>query len=219
MTPYPLLELALHSDKLSQFFNDLCLSKSTFRTITTKSNESLNWSHASALLKLASSVTGVNLDTARFDDSVAWCSSASDYHFARSELLAELVRELSVFNFIWGAFETVVKIMNLPSVPKSNSIIDAACHYLNRNFDSMPHVQHYEETVFDLRNLLLIDKQYGVTEKDFKMGTYIGPSSIGIHVVRRIRNKFAHGTLSIPEPEGWTGKSHWIVHSLIRVQE
>lgn len=206
MISYPLLELPLHSDKLSQLFNDLCLSKSTFRTITTKSNESLNWSHASALLKLASSVTGVDLDTARFDDSVAWCSSASDYHFARSELHAELVRELSVFNFIWGAFETVVKIMSLPSVPKSNSIIDAACHYLNRAFDSMSHVQHYEETVFDLRNLLLMDQQYGITEKDFKQGAYTGPSSIGIHIVRRIRNKFAHGTLNIPEPEGWTGK-------------
>jgi hypothetical protein len=166
----------------------------------------LNWSHASAFLKLASSVTGVNLDTARFDDSVAWCSSASEYHFAHSELLAELVRELSVFNFIWGAFETVVKIMNLPSVPKSSSIIDAACHYLKRNFESIPHVQHYDEAVFDLRSLLLIDKQYGVTEKDFRTGAYVGPSSIGIHIVRRIRNKFAHGTLNIPEPEGWTGK-------------
>lgn len=205
MTTYPILELALHSNKLSELLNNLCRSNTTFRSITTKANESLNWSHAAALLKLASSVIGVNLDTARFDDSVAWCSSASDYHFAHSELLAELVRELSVFNFIWGAFETVTKIINPPNIPKNNSIIDAACNYLTRNFDPLPRVEHYDEAVFDLRNILRLDKKYGVKERDFRFDNHIGVSSIGIHIVRRIRNKFAHGTLDIPEPDGWTG--------------
>lgn len=207
MTTYSLKPISDHCDRLAQVLYSVCQSKETFRTTTTKAGESLNWSHAAALLKLAGSLISIELDTARFDDSVVWCETASDYHRAHSELLALLVREISLFNFIWGAFETTAKIIKPPYIPKSSSLIDAACNYLKNQYDSKSKIQYYEEAVFDLRDILSKDINYGVTPVDFKLNNYVGFSSVGLHIVRKIRNKFAHGILNIPEPEGWVGQS------------
>lgn len=200
------IDLSLHCDELAKFFNLIATSK-YFCSTTTGSGEELSWDDVSEWLTIAASVENVNLNTARFDNSIWMCSSAADYHDARSALLRNLVTKISIFNFIWGALETVIKIIDPPKVPKTNSIIDATCGYLKSQFEQTPRLTRYSELVADLRETLNLAMHFGITDQDFKLQSHIGISGIGLHIVRRIRNKFAHGAMRFPEPEEWSGEN------------
>ena len=57
-------------------------------------------------LTVAAAVGDVELNTARYNSSYGWCSSADQYDDAREELLRRFVGDYSVFSFIWGALES-----------------------------------------------------------------------------------------------------------------
>ncbi|MGE7121824.1 hypothetical protein ACQKIC_16530 [Peribacillus sp. NPDC046944] len=69
------------------------------------------WSHICSWLQMASSVEQVNLITEKFDSSLAFCSSARHFENERSVFLSNLATEITTFNFIWGAFESLIETL------------------------------------------------------------------------------------------------------------
>jgi hypothetical protein len=82
-----------------------------------RGGERYNHQNAADWLELAAGVCKVEFLTARFDDTLMYCGTAMDYEGARSELLSRIVTQLTIFQFAWGAFETVAKIADPPSIP------------------------------------------------------------------------------------------------------
>jgi len=63
------------------------------------------------------------------------------------------------------------------------------------------------DVLSEFTNCLLTAKLFDVSADEFSVSSYMGSSGIGIKLVSKIRNKFAHGSEKFPEPEGWGSHS------------
>jgi len=201
-----LLELQEHCAILSSTLAHLHQEDGT---TFSRLGEILDFSHAAEWLELAAGVTKVEVVTARFDDTVMYCESALEYENARSELYSRIVTQLTIFQFAWGAFETTAKIANPLSIPASfrhrgaNGLMDRIIFFL-RNTPTTP---TYQDCLNELRRFFRPGTVFAGLSSE-PLLRHMGPSGVGINVVRRIRNRLAHGVGRIPGPDGWgNGKS------------
>jgi len=156
----------------------------------------------------------LSINTSKFDDSILYCGSAWEYEVKRKEILTHLVTKLSIFNFTWGGFETVVKVIapsgisieQAKKLGRKNEIVDRAIYFLKQEYDPMPLVPLYDETVAKLRLMLKEHPGYFELGKRFKEDEITSISGIGLHIVRMIRNDFAHGSADLPIPSDWGEK-------------
>lgn len=171
-----------------------------------KDGENISWLGASEWLRMASSVERVEVNTLYFDDSLLYCSLARDYENSRSDLLSLLAVQLAIFNFVWGGLETIIKLVDPPKVPKDiksgTSIIDRGLFYLKNEYEPARTLAFYDDTVAELRETMVRLQYYHDLLSHFRLEECVGVSGIGLNVVRRIRNRFAHGTLVLPYPDG-----------------
>lgn len=208
-----IINLSLHCACLSELVSELSSCRGEHdRQITTRDGEVLDWSDVSEWLYIAASVRDVEIDTARFDPSIMLCGRALDFQVERSELLSELISQLTIFNFAWGALETTIKLIDPPRVPRAlkprSSLIDNAVFFLKKNHqpaNSNRPIAFYGQVVANLRQTLKALPYYGNLSQDFKLQPFMDVSGVGVHVVRKIRNKFAHGTFTLPLPSDKAG--------------
>ncbi len=163
-------------------------------------------------LHIASGITSIGFDSARFDHGSVYCGSASDYNEAKSAIMSDLVLELARFNFIWGGLEILVDSLKTEDHPKHKGKINRACYLLKTRYEPASPLPFYSDLVSILRDLICQLPHYDSLEKDvskslndrFAIQSHVGISGIGLFVVYRIRNGFAHGTLCFPEPEDYS---------------
>ena len=202
-----LIGLSEHCARLSDLLTyPEVAAKQPYREV---SGETVDWLGASDWLRVASSVDCVDVDTGRFDESVVWCRPRWEFESQRSVLLSRLAAQLTVFSFVWGSFETITKLIDPPRVPKRvkpgrTSLVDEAVFYLKNHFEPMPLPAFYDVILADFRETLNGMPRYGNLSEEFRIRPFVGISGIGVHVVRGIRNKFAHGAMRMPLPEGWS---------------
>lgn len=90
-----------------------------YRLSSILSNEELSsireWNSIEHLLLVAGSIRSVSADTAYADntESYAYCDAVSGYEDQRSEYASSYVASLSVFTFLWMAYEDIVR-MTMP---------------------------------------------------------------------------------------------------------
>ena len=201
----PVVRIADHCTFLSRLLHALAYQEPAS---VRRGDESYGWLHPADWLDLAASVIKVEVVTAQGDTSLMYCESAMDYENDRSKLLSQLTTSLTVFSFAWGAFESVAKIMDPPSIPKTdrkdgNDSLAARVAYAIRTV-SADGVYHC--ALANIRHRMASLSEYSdclpaglgpVTEAD---------AGEGIDLVRRIRNKFAHGAAVLPQRDDWNGK-------------
>src|ERR1700734_1223329 len=85
-------------------------------TVTNKDGVTFEWPDAAEWLDLAAGLQKVEVVTGSFDQSLMYCESALDYENARSDCLSSLVVHLTMFTFVWGAFEIVGNLIEPPSI-------------------------------------------------------------------------------------------------------
>lgn len=100
------LDLQEHCDLLSRALSELTYLESSGMLLL-----AADW------LNLASGVCHVKIQTDRFDESSQYCGGAYRFEHARSILLSRLATHLTIFNFAWGAFETVAKVIDPSPIP------------------------------------------------------------------------------------------------------
>jgi hypothetical protein len=163
----------------------------------------MEWFGVCEWLQVAASVEKVAVNTARFNSSYGWCSSADEYDDAREELLRRFVHEYSIFSFIWGAIESSLTLISPPKHPvkaKRGKIRDAA-YYLRAAFETRAEVSGLTQEVSlfceAARSCL------GSTAVDGRLAELgeFGGAGIGLYVVYELRNQFAHGAIEFPEPD------------------
>lgn len=162
-------------------------------------------------LGIASGIDYVSIIMGYYDSSLMFCSSAREYEDERSNVISHLALQLTIFNFVWGSFETIAKVLNLPKVPKNikqrSSLIDQVIFFLKNKYEPSKPVTFYDETLYRLKKALSLipAPEYHNLEDHFKLSDSQGVSGIGINVVRRIRNQFAHGAKQMPVPGNKNG--------------
>jgi hypothetical protein len=183
-----------------------------------RGDEIYGWSQPADWLDLAASIVKVDVLTAQNDQSLHMCGSAMDYENDRSKLLTQFATSVTVFTFVWGAFESIAKIMDPPSIPKpsrksGNDSLAARVAFALRLLkpDGVYHCG-----LANIRHRMSILPEYADC-----LPTELGPvagveAGEGIDLVRRIRNKFAHGAAALPQRDDWDGKNT-VENELVRL--
>jgi hypothetical protein len=211
MSGRSLLNLREHCAKLSRFFGDQEVYANLFQLsgeLDDEQGENINWWHVAEWLYIAASIETVDIDTTHFDPSVLYCGEALKYEVDRSELLSKVTTALSVFNFTWGSLESVIKLIEPPKVPKAiksrTSPIDEAIYYLKTDYEPEKPLTFFDDVMAEMCDVLTKVPYYASLALQCQLKPHMSISGIGLNIVRRLRNKFAHGTLQMPQPEQWS---------------
>ncbi|BCB04787.1 hypothetical protein [Bacillus sp. KH172YL63] len=161
------------------------------RTLDINDNDE-SWEHICSWLQMASNVEQVDLITEKFDASLAFCSSARHFENERSALLSKIATEITIFNFIWGAFESLINKLE-PLIDGCNigkyGKVKTARYIINKNQISLfPGYKGALDKLLQLYSSLKILPKHSHVKHNEK----------GIFLVYKIRNEFAHGAYSIP---------------------
>lgn len=165
-------------------------------------------------LSISSNLESVRISPSRFDDGLFYCHTARDYTKSKCELQSDLTTELVRFHFAWGALESLIKVFVPAKRVEKYGTINALCGYL-RNCGLEQHlpvgyIDEYEHLVSLLRTAGGYQKELTKlnlnTKISYNFKDYVDISGIGIFVVYRVRNQFAHGTMRFPEPEEYSGE-------------
>lgn len=161
-------------------------------------------------LNLAAGIISVDFETVRFDDSIGMCGTAYDYAEEESSFNKKVVTELTRFSFVWSALESLIEIVqNDKSKNKKDEYkflykgrsysgkINYICFYLFEEFEGLGHILYYNQLLDHFLYLLSSNSLYKELLDDYQMKGFYGKSGIGISIVYKIRNRFAHGSLKI----------------------
>lgn len=163
------------------------------------------WIHVADWFLMASGIEEVSLNTFKFDDSVYFDSGVFSFEATRSNMLTDMAKQLTIFNFIWGGLEALIDIIIPKDEIDCHGKINATCSYLKKGYSS--------ETIHGYINmvdeLLKIFKLTGYCNDTLNLGdlhntyfykSHVNKTGIGLFLVYKIRNKFAHGAAGFPIP-------------------
>ena len=201
----PVVELTAHCTALSKLLHALAYQHPE---IAAEEGETYGWSQPAEWLDLAASVVKVDVVTAQDDISLAYCGSALEYENDRNRLLSQLATAITIFSFVWGAFESVTKIVKPPSIPKperkdgNDKPVARVIHALRPlKPDGVYHCR-----LAQIRDLMAALPAYRESLPVDLVPVTAAEAGEGIDLVRRIRNKFAHGAAALPQRDDWNGK-------------
>lgn len=196
-----LLSLSKHASRACTLVADL--TGHFDRSHVTEEGEELEWMSAADWLHMAASIRSVEIDPDPNGDTMM-CSSAWEYASARAEISQLAMKETVVFNFLWGAFETVVKLIGPTDLQaKKFGLVRACYRYIAERHEGVPLVPAYLDALRDLRELLKQTESLINIEGEFALKGDMCRAGLGIYVVSRLRNKLAHGASALPEPDDW----------------
>lgn len=201
--PKPPVNLQRHCWNLSVVLQDIWQHSPV--TVTNKDGVTFEWPDAAEWLDLAAGIQQVEVVTGAFDLSLMYCESALDYENARSDCLSMLATHITMFTFVWGAFEIIGNLIQPASIPPAlrqngeNSLVDRLICLLR----SEPPLMSYSKSFACLQNIVSHEPHYSRFLRKPPLPTFFGPAGEGIDFVRRIRNQFAHGAAKFPQPHEW----------------
>ena len=157
--------------------------------------------------QIASGIMEVKYVSDLHDGSMFQCNPTIEYEQAKSDFHSRLIRELTIFNFIWGGFESYCDSYPFTPCPseKRRGSVNAVNHFLKSTFlDKYPVVQFYYEVIEHFKKILYKNPWHGKSNELFSSDTCTSEKISGLKAVYKIRNSFAHGALKISEPDGWS---------------
>lgn len=161
----------------------------------------IEWPNQFEWLNIASGIKKVEFDITRFDTCYGYCSDADHWHGAREELLEMYITELTRFSYVWGALESLIDELNPPPAPDRGKI-NEICYYIKNRLEYSDIINSYINLLNELRQILGASD---VSERNilqrFHASEYISEHGIGLFVIYKIRNRFAHGSISFPMPD------------------
>ena len=134
------------------------------------------------------------------------CRPAFEYEDAKQELHNEVVNQLTIFLYVYSGFEAILNNSNITPCKKVRGKINAAKYHIKINFSTYNRsLPLYQESISLLLSLIdQKDSDYQTLKKSFSLDSCTDINGVGLKVVYKIRNLFAHGSFSFPEPLGHT---------------
>lgn len=164
----------------------------------------VSWLSTGDWLHIAASINDVSINTMNYDSDIILCGDGLRWEEERSEIIKKTTKLLIVFNFIWGSFENIAKIISPPeiknTIKKKRNIVDDCLYYLKKYYPQRDHLRFYDKILIQFRECIESHQKYKYLSKQFKIYPFCGIEGLGLHIVRIIRNDFAHGTAQIPLP-------------------
>ncbi len=154
----------------------------------------IDWNTILTPLHVASSIESLVADTSYVDDTHAsdYCSTVGDFENTHSELMSQYIKELTVFVWVWMAFEKTVDA--LCAVGK-NRHAERAITFIRDNVGAirLPGLKNIEQIVCDLAPTTVRERALKTAKDE--------PRFLFIHLCREARNHIIHGDTAIPNPQ------------------
>ncbi|MGJ5065240.1 hypothetical protein [Bradyrhizobium oligotrophicum] len=166
------------------------------------------WSRVLYPLQMAASLEDIRADTSFVDDSASLflCSTAAEYEAAKTEMACKYVGGLSVFTFLWMAYEATVELTlpnELKKLLKQKSLGERGRRLFEDHADSFPSpfglktLAGLTEQLCE-RGILFDDRLDRIRRKFDERGL-----AFSAEICREFRNFIAHGEDEAPEHEDW----------------
>lgn len=158
------------------------------------------WENLSQWFHIANSIKELNYDGITYDDSFFWCSPAYEYEIEKQELYQRLVKEITLFSYLYSGLEGVLTSLELPKCPHQRGKINSATYYLKKEFPTWSLPIAYYDKVVRLCEILFqqsFDKNYKLSSE---LGACVSIHGLGLKLLYKIRNKIMHGDFFFPEP-------------------
>ena len=155
-------------------------------------------------LLLASGIDKLEFDVTKYDSCLGYCIAAEEYEGKKEELTEEFVRNLAIFQFIWGSLEALINELNLPKVPnlkRGRTKIDSPCYYIKCNEKPEFNKLEYEHVFEQFKKTAAMFFEPSDFQSYFSCKKHVSYYSQGLYVIYKIRNHFAHGHTGFPEPD------------------
>lgn len=179
-----------------------------FKNIQEHSNDlaillsQVGYTKSSDWLFMASGIVNINFEWNRFDKtgSNQWCRPAWEYDVAKSEVLNSYIETLTIFNYVWGAFENLIEEHISKSQIKKYGKVNCVTKIIK------------EKKVIPIYKYSLIKTEFSqlVTKLELEpieITNFTDINGIDLQLIYKIRNEFAHGEMHFPEAEGYSFKS------------
>lgn len=180
-----LIDLGLHAKGLSEYMVAIGIE---------------GWDNLAQWFHIADGIKDLSYDGILYDDSFAMCRPAYEYEFDRQELYERLVKEITLFSYLYSGLEGIISDFRLDRCPKQNGKINSATHYLKRHFPAwhLP-LKGYDKAVS------LCEKMYQLAfQEPYKLAAELGDcvrlQGLGLKLLYKVRNKLMHGDFFFPEP-------------------
>lgn len=157
-------------------------------------------------LDVASRIEQVKYNGYLYDYSMGFCRD--DYSDAIHQLNNKLLPELVFFNFAYCGLESLITTLEIHDSRKPGKILSAT-KYISKHFEPLNiRLKYYEECILHLKSLLskknILTKEKYTSEKVFATTENTSFHGVGLSVIYKIRNDFAHGSFLFPEPEDFS---------------
>lgn len=153
----------------------------------TKFNESYDW------LMIASGIKKIDFTWNRFDKTSQkeWCRPAYEYDLAKENVTNSYVNELTIFNYIWSAFECVCKVTFTKNQIRKIGKVGCVTNLVREEkYFPILYFNHFEEIFNDSFKKIKNQKVFNFKNNNFNNT---------IEIIYKLRNQFAHGDLIFPE--------------------
>lgn len=147
-------------------------------------------------LMIASSINEIEMTWNKHDKTGQreWCRPAFESDIEREKLLKIYVKELTIFNYIWGALEIFCNNFFSKSQIKKYGKINCLRTFLQRKSYTLPlYFIDCEKNIFyKCLDETLRENIFSLKDKSYKSE---------LDMVYELRNQFAHGTLTFPDED------------------
>jgi hypothetical protein len=172
--------------------------------VVSETDDCVEWSGVYEWLHIAGSIESISLDTIKNNSSFGWCRDADEYAISRDELMQSFVAKLAIFNFIWGALESTIDIVKPPKHPvksKRGKVSDT-CFLLGQKFCINTQPIGLKQETSNFKDISAQCFGFDRVQDRIAKVTDYGEPGVGLYAVYELRNLFAHGSMSFPEPDG-----------------
>lgn len=153
---------------------------------------------------IASRIQSIDYNIWKYNDSMALCECADEYDEEKGKVDQAVVENIVTFTLIWSGLEALITKMNLPKHPRFAGKINSATYLLKENLESEKFCKcAYLNLVNALKKYL---DESAITIPPFRNQDAFSTLGEGIQLVYQIRNNFAHGSFTFPDPEEWSMK-------------
>lgn len=171
--------------------------------------------------RICSRITKIEYNEGLHDNTWIICGPAGDYDDAVSVYLERLLLNLTYFTYIWGGFESFVEDLNLPDCPNQRGKFNKVSFYLLNHYETDFKIpKYYNNLITLLTNYLKDTPSFNADKNLFNLSQCAGKSGIGLTLVYKIRNGFAHGAFEFGEPEEYNMTKSYhtrIIHISCRI--
>lgn len=149
----------------------------------------------------ASSINNIEYDGIKYDSAFMMCRPAYEYEKEKQNLHSNVINSLTTFLYVYSGFEALINSLNLSKCSHKAGKINSVTHELKTNysvtFSSLP---SYLETL-QLTRKLIQQSRLKSFEQHFSLDECTDVNGVGLKIVYKLRNQFAHGEYDFPESD------------------